>query len=114
MPRVLLLGPILNRNRDGIVDRCRGMLAAGMGHEFLYLAATRPMLDAVTTRLLDGLPGVLAPPNVFLLSGFSRRLVAEARDEDTGASLPSFAAVDTDQRPVQRPLMARVVARLAE
>ncbi|MBK6315386.1 MAG: PD-(D/E)XK nuclease family protein [Blastocatellia bacterium] len=114
MPRVLLLGPILNRNRDGIVDRCRGMLAAGMGHEFLYLAATRPMLDAVTTRLLDGLPGVLAPPNVFLLSGFSRRLVAEARDEDTGVSLPSFAAVDTDQRPVQRPLMARVVARLAE
>lgn len=114
MPRVLLLGPILNRNRDRIVDRCRGMLAAGMGHEFLYLAATRPMLDAVTTRLLDGLPGVIAPPNVFLLSGFSHRLVAEARDEDTGASLPSFAAVDTDQRPVQRPLMARVVARLAE
>lgn len=114
MSRVLLLGPVLNRNRDDIIARCRELLSTGHGHEFLYLAATRPMLDAVTSRLLDGLPGALAPPNVFLLSGFSRRLVIEARDEATGSPLPSFAAIDTDQRPVQRPLMARVVARLAE
>ncbi len=114
MSRVLLLGPVLNRNRDDIIARCRELLSTGRGREFLYLAATRPMLDAVTSRLLDGLPGALAPPNVFLLSGFSRRLVIEARDEATGDALPSFAAIDTDQRPVQRPLMARIVARLAE
>lgn len=114
MSRVLLLGPILNRNREAIISRCREMLRTGRGHEFLYLAATRPMLDAITARLLDGLQGVLAPPNVFLLSGFSRRLVREARDEATAAPLPGFASIDTDQRPVQRPLMARIVARLAE
>lgn len=114
MARTLLLGPILNRNRDDLVARCRALLAAGLGHEFLYLAATRPLLDDVTARLLDGMPGVLAPPNVFLLSGFSRRLVAEARFAESGAALPPSAAIDTDRRPVQRPLVARLVQSLAE
>lgn len=113
MPRTLLLGPILNRNRESIVQQCKEMLTAGRGHEFLYLAATRPLLDRISHELLDGLPGVLAPPNVFLLSGFSRRLVREARVEATGEPLPFHASIDGDQRPVQRPLVARIVAHLS-
>jgi ATP-dependent helicase/DNAse subunit B len=115
MPREIWLGPILNENRDRLVSRCRDLLRAHRGREFVYLAATKPLMDSVTLRLLqDGVEGTSEPVNVFLLSGFSRRLFASAVDAESGAPLPYFAPIDNDVRPVQRPLFGRLIARLAE
>lgn len=115
MPRTLLLGPILNRNRDELIARCRDLLRQGRGREFLYLAASKPLLDKVTLAVLGGeTPGSIEPLGVHLLSGFSRRVLAGARYDDTGEPLPYFQPVDRELRPLQRPLLARVIAGLAE
>src|SRR6185369_11432400 len=99
MPREIWLGPILNHNRERLVARCRDLVRAGRAREFVYLAATKPLMDAVSASLLDGdVAGTIDPLNVFLLSGFSRRLLSRARFTDTGELLPYFAAIDTDLR----------------
>ena len=115
MPREIWLGPILNRNRERLVARCREMLGQGRGHEFVYLAATKPLMDSVVSSLLGGeVPGIFDQLNVYLLSGFSRRIFAQARFADTNEPLPFFSPIDTDLRPVQRPLFSRLLARLSE
>jgi ATP-dependent helicase/DNAse subunit B len=113
--REIWLGPIMNRNRARLVGRCREMLRAGRGREFLYLAASKPLLDTVTGALLDGeIAGTIEPLNVHLLSGFSRRVLTSARFVEGSESLPYFQPIDREQRPLQRPLLARIIARLAE
>src|SRR4029453_686760 len=113
MAREIWLGPVLNRNRERLISRCREMLRGGRGHEFIYLAATKPLMEDVSARLLEGdIAGTIDQPNVFLLSGFSRRVFAKARFSDPGEAIPYFAPIDTDFRPVQRPLFSLLMARL--
>jgi ATP-dependent helicase/DNAse subunit B len=113
--RQVLLGPILNANRDMLVERCRTLLREGRGREFVYLAASKPLLDRVTDELLEGdIAGTIEPLNVYLLSGFSRRVLAGARYVDGGGPLPYFQSIDREQRPLQKPLLARIMARLSE
>ena len=113
--RQVLLGPVLNTNRDMLVERCRSLLREGRGREFVYLAASKPLLDRVTDELLAGdVPGTIDPLNVYLLSGFSRRVLSGARYTDGTGPLPYFQVIDRDHRPLQKPLLARTMARLAE
>lgn len=115
MAREIWLGPVLNRNRERLIARCRAMLRSGRGHEFIYLAATKPLMELVSARLLEGeIAGTIDQLNVYLLSGFSRRVFARARFGDTNEPIPYFAPIDTDLRPVQRPLFSRLMARLSE
>jgi ATP-dependent helicase/DNAse subunit B len=115
MPTRLWLGPILNERRDELLDRCRGLVASGRAKEFLYLCATRPLLDAVVDDLSrSGPPGLVAPVNAFLLSGFSRYVLANARFAATAAEpaqpLPYYEPIDVPWRPLQPPLISRIVA----
>jgi superfamily I DNA/RNA helicase len=115
MSREIWLGPILNRNRERLLARCRDLLRRGRGREFVYLAATKPLMEHVSARLLDdGVAGTIDQLNVYLLSGFSRRVFARARFADNGEPVPHFAPIDTDLRPVQAPLFSRILSRLAE
>lgn len=114
MAREIWLGPILNANRERLLARCRHMLAEGRGREFIYLAATKPMMDAIVGNLLtQGVSGTIDELNVFLLSGFSRRIVSRAIFSDSGSRLPFFSAIDSETRPIQRPLFGRIIANLA-
>lgn len=106
----LLLGPVCNGNRERVIGECRRLVAEGRSEQFLYIAATKPLLDLVTEHLLDGDPrGVLGRLNVFLLSGFCRWIVSEARDDD-GLPLVPRARIDTPERPLAPALVARLVA----
>src|SRR5215831_9910319 len=101
MAREIWLGPILNGNRDRLLERCRDLLRNGNGDQFLYLAATKPLLNNITDQLLSGgVGGTAAPLNVFLLSGFSRRILSQARYADTGSSFTYCQPIDTVIRPL--------------
>ena len=115
MARELWLGPILNDNRERLVARCAELIASGRGHRFIYLAATKPLMDVVVASLAArATPAVAARrPNVFLLSGFSREILRSARFADTGAPLPYYASIESSAFPAQMPLFGRIVAELA-
>src|SRR5581483_2729141 len=115
MSREIWLGPILNGNRQYLIERCRNLLRSGQGDHFLYLAATKPLLDKVTDELLSGeVGGTAAPLNVFLLSGFSKRILSQARYADTGNSITYRTPIDSEMRPLQSALLARLMATLHE
>ncbi len=115
MARELWLGPILNDNRERLIARCAELIASGRGGEFVYLAATKPLMDRVVEGLASRAPRTARTrrPNVFLLSGFSREILRSARFEATGAPLPYYASIESAARPAQMPLFGRIVAQLA-
>ena len=61
--------------------RCAEYIARGEAHRLLYIAASHPLLDLVTEKLLDGesAHGVWGEFPVYLFRGLVRRIVSEAR-----------------------------------
>src|SRR5881296_1176124 len=81
MPREIWLGPVLGNNRERLLARCREYIARGQTDRLLYIAASHPLLDLVTDKLLDGrnASGVWGEFPVYLFRGFVRRILSEAR-----------------------------------
>src|SRR5690349_13169542 len=78
----LLLGPLLGNNRKKLIERCAELVANNQSHKFLYLAASRPLLEIVTDGILDGTRnrGVWGELPVYLFRGFVRHVLRNAVD----------------------------------
>jgi len=71
---------VLGNNRERLLARCAEYLARGQADRLLYIAASHPLLDLVTEKLLDGntARGVWGEFPVYLFRGFVRRILSEA------------------------------------
>src|SRR5437870_8604776 len=80
MAKEIWLGPILGNKRERLLARCAKYLANGQTDRLLYIAASHPLLDLVTAKLLDGktAPGIWGEFPVYLFRGFVRRVMSEA------------------------------------
>jgi ATP-dependent helicase/nuclease subunit B len=123
LSKQIWLAPILSNNRQRLIDRSAEMLARHGAGSFLYLAASRPLLEVVTVGLLDGernqsnqaigaIGGVWGTLPVFLFRGFARHLLATAVDDETGLPLSPRIPIDRDELPLKRSLISRVMLRL--
>ncbi|HWO00013.1 MAG TPA: hypothetical protein VNS63_12180, partial [Blastocatellia bacterium] len=114
MSKQIWLAPILSNNRRQLIDRCADMLAAGGPDGFLYITASRPLLDVVTADVLDGERnrGVWGTLPVFLFPGLVRHLLATAIDQETGLPLAPRIPIDRDEFPLKRSLISQVMSRL--
>src|SRR5207245_8847015 len=86
MSREIWLGPVLGSNRERLLARCARLVSAGEANRLLYIAASHPLLDIATEKLLDGAqtPGVWGEFPIYLFRGFVRQIlsstiVSEAR-----------------------------------
>src|SRR5438093_6162485 len=80
MAKEIWLGPVLGTNRERLLRRCADYLAKGQAERLLYIAASHPLLDLVTEKLLDGkqAQGVWGEFPVYLFRGFVRRVLSGA------------------------------------
>lgn len=114
LSKQIWLAPILSDNRRRLIERCSDGLTTGGASSFLYLAASRPLLEVVTTGLLDGERhrGVWGTLPIFLFRGFARHLLATAVDDETGLPLSPRVPIDRDDLPLKRSLISQVMSRL--
>ncbi|HEY8224825.1 MAG TPA: PD-(D/E)XK nuclease family protein [Pyrinomonadaceae bacterium] len=107
------LGPVLGHNRAHLIERCAQLVASNRSDEFLYLAASRPLLELVTQSILDGLKnrGVWGQLPVYLFRGFVREVLNTAIDAE-GQRLTPRIPIDRDELPLKRSLISQVLARL--
>ena len=80
MSKEIWLGPVLGSDRERLLARCARYVSSGQTGEFLYIAASHPLLDLVAERLLDGKDsrGVWGEFPVYLFRGFVRRILSSA------------------------------------
>jgi len=109
------LGNVLGANRERLQSRCAEYVARGEAHRFLYLAASHPLLELVTEKLLDGgnARGVWGEFPVYLFRGFVRRLLSSAIDAKTGHAFPPRTSIDREELPLRRTLVAQLLSNLA-
>lgn len=76
--------PVLGRHRRQFIEHCQDAILAGREDAFIYLVATRPLLDHIVTQIIDGrrVHGCRALP-VFLFDGLVRHVLALAHAEMT-------------------------------
>lgn len=71
--------PVLGRNRQQFIERCQSAIAAGQEDSFIYLVATRALLDHITARILDGRRVTdCRELRVFLFDGLTQRILKHA------------------------------------
>jgi len=107
------LGPLLNDNRALLIERCAKLVANNQSDAFIYLAASHPLLEVVTQKILDGTRnrGVWGELPVHLFRGFVRRVLYSAIDEN-GQGLPPRIPIDRDELPLKRSLISQVLLNL--
>ncbi len=107
------LGPLLNDNRALLIERCAKLVANNQSDAFIYLAASHPLLEVVTQKILDGTRnrGVWGELPVHLFRGFVRRVLYSAVDEN-GQGLPPRIPIDRDELPLKRSLISQVLLNL--
>jgi ATP-dependent helicase/DNAse subunit B len=107
------LGPLLNDNRALLIERCARLVANNQSDAFIYLAASHPLLEVVTQKILDGTRnrGVWGELPVHLFRGFVRRVLYSAIDEN-GQGLPPRIPIDRDELPLKRSLISQVLLNL--
>jgi ATP-dependent helicase/DNAse subunit B len=107
------LGPLLNENRALLIERCAKFVANNQSDAFVYLAASYPLLEQVTQKLLDGdrNRGVWGELPVYLFRGLVRRVLYSAVDQD-GNGLPPRIPIDRDELPLKRSLVSQLLMRL--
>jgi ATP-dependent helicase/DNAse subunit B len=115
LSKQIWLGPVLGANRERLLARCAEFVAKGEAHKFLYLAASHPLLELVTERLLDGenSRGVWGEFPVYLFRGFVRRLLAGAIDTQAGKPLAPRTSIDREELPLRRTLISQILINLA-
>src|ERR1041385_3607657 len=111
----LLLGPLLGNNRKKLIERCAELAANNQSHKFLYIAASRPLLEIVTEGILDGTRnrGVWGELPVYLFRGFVRHILRNAIDHE-GKHLPPRLPIDRDELPLKRSLVSQILSQLKE
>ena len=107
------LGPLLNENRALLIERCAKFVANNQSDAFIYLAASYPLLEQVTQKLLDGdrNRGVWGELPVYLFRGLVRRVLYTAVDQD-GHGLPPRIPIDRDELPLKRSLVSQLLLQL--
>ena len=115
MARQIWVGPVLGSNRARIVERCASLISEGRAESVLYLTASYPLLELVTTGLLDGERnrGVWGSLPVHLFRGFVRHVLATASEEETSLPLLPLISIDRDDLPLKRSLLAQIIRGLA-
>ncbi|MGZ8847303.1 MAG: PD-(D/E)XK nuclease family protein, partial [Pyrinomonadaceae bacterium] len=128
MTKEIWLGPVLGKNRERLLERCREYFANNQTDRLLYLAASHPLLDLVTDKLLDGknAAGVWGEFPVYLFRGFVRRVLSSAVSEArplgsaTNASeplltrgLPTRTPIDREELPLRRSLISQIIKQLS-
>ncbi|OYT72423.1 MAG: hypothetical protein CFK52_05250 [Chloracidobacterium sp. CP2_5A] len=116
--REIWRGPVLGQQRERLLEDVRARLQQGRPQSALYLVASRPMLDAISRRLLDGrtATGSLGGLPVYLFNGFIRQLLRTARVERDGRWQPASRRRDIsgEDYPLRRPLIAQIMRQLAQ
>ncbi len=107
------LGPLLNDNRALLIERCAKFVANNQNDAFIYLAASFPLLEQVTQKLLDGdrNRGVWGELPVYLFRGLVRRVLYSAVDQN-GETLPPRIPIDRDELPLKRSLISQLLLQL--
>src|SRR5258706_568349 len=114
MAREIWLGPVLGNNRERLLARCAEYVSQGQAERLLYIAASHPLLDLVTEKLLDGTqaPGVWGEFPIYLFRGLVRRILLGAVDTETGKPLPPRVAIDREELPLRRSLISQIIKQL--
>jgi ATP-dependent helicase/DNAse subunit B len=109
------LGPVLGNNRERLLARCAEFVSKGQTDRLLYIAASHPLLDLVTERLLDGsrTRGVWGEFPVYLSRGIVRRVLTTAVDDETGSLLVPRVAIDREELPLRRSLISQLIKQLS-
>src|SRR6266481_8331032 len=96
MAREIWLGPVLGNNRERLLRRCAEYVSLGQAERLLYIAASHPLLDLVTEKLLDGrqTPGLWGEFPIYLFRGLVRRILSDATVSE---ARPSERASDTPE-----------------
>jgi len=136
--REIWLGPVLGNSRERLLARCAEYVSQGQAGRLLYIAASHPLLDLVTAKLLDGQQahGVWGEFPVYLFRGLVRRIlsdaiVSEARPSgraSTGSEplltrglltpdvtdqpLKPRVAIDREELPLRRSLISQIIKQL--
>lgn len=107
------LGSLLNDNRALLIERCAKLVANNQSDAFIYLAASHPLLELVTQKILDGNRnrGVWGELPVHLFRGLVGRILRSAVDEN-GQGLPPRVPIDRDELPLKRSLISQVLLHL--
>jgi ATP-dependent helicase/DNAse subunit B len=115
MARQIWVGPVLSNNRARIVERCAALISEGRADSVLYLTASYPLLELVTSGLFDGERnrGVWGVLPVHLFRGFVRHVLATAIEEETSLPLLPRVSVDREDLPLKRSLLAQIIRGLA-
>lgn len=113
MAKEIWLGPLLGNNRSRLIERCSEFVSQGKSDQFLYLAASHPLLEIVTEGILDGrdIQGVWGELPVYLFRGFVRRIISTAVYEDDTRLAPR-TPIDREELPLKRSLVSRILAQL--
>lgn len=114
MSKEILLGPLLGDNRAKLIERCAQLVAEGKSESFLYLAASHPLLELVTDKILDGVAnqGLWGDLPVYLFRGFVRRIINTTVD-DSGQRLLPRIPIDREELPLKRSLVSQILKQLA-
>ncbi len=114
MSKEIWLGPLLGSNRERLIERCSQLVHEGKAGSFLYLAASHPLLELATERILDGARsrGLWGELPVYLFRGFIRHLISSAVDRSTGNRLSPRLPIDREEFPLKRSLISQLLVRL--
>jgi ATP-dependent helicase/DNAse subunit B len=128
MSKEIWLGPVLGTNRERLLARCADYIANGQTDRLLYIAASHPLLDLVTEKLLDGKSahGVWGEFPVYLFRGIVRRILSGAIMSDARSSEMATAGkeplltrglprvpIDREELPLRRSLISQIIKQLA-
>jgi ATP-dependent helicase/DNAse subunit B len=105
---------VLGTNRERLLRRCADHVQTGQADRLLYIAASHPLLDLVTEKLLDGKAthGLWGEFPVYLFRGFVRRVLSSAIDADTGQLLAPRVVIDREEFPLRRSLISQIVKQM--
>ena len=115
MAKEIWLGPVLGTNRERLLARCAEYVARGQAGRLLYIAASHPLLDLVTEKLLDGkqAQGVWGEFPVYLFRGLVRRVLSGAIESEAAKSLAPRIAIDREELPLRRSLISQIIKQLS-
>ncbi|HEV8588081.1 MAG TPA: 3'-5' exonuclease, partial [Pyrinomonadaceae bacterium] len=130
MTKEIWLGPVLGTNREQLLVRCAEYVAKGETDRLLYIAASHPLLDLATQKILDGknANGVWGEFPFYLFRGFVRRVLSSAVVDNASTSLlalpygqasdiaglPPRVPIDREELPLRHSLISQIIKQLAD
>jgi ATP-dependent helicase/DNAse subunit B len=130
MPREIWLGPVLGTQRERLLARCAEYVTKGETDRLLYIAASHPLLDLATQKILDGQNsrGVWGEFPFYLFRGFVRQVLTSAVAQTSvcdpsgtsqakacaTAALAPRVPIDREELPLRHSLISQIIKQLAE